>query len=125
MAASSDPNNVSTVSSDGQLAIRWFQSAAIGGRPLKKANALIARATPGRVHRTLRRAGGKDCSGSGTSILGRPQRRQVSASKSGRSHPQSLPHAVCELIAHTTPHRGTCLNNGSRSHERPPRSPRE
>jgi hypothetical protein len=55
--------------------------------------ALIARATPGRVQVTLRRAGGKDCSGSGTSVLGRPQRRQVSASSRGCSHPQSLARA--------------------------------
>jgi hypothetical protein len=98
MAASSDPNNVSTVSKEGQLAIRWFQSAAMGGRPLKKANALIARATPGRVHVTSRRAGGID-GGSATSILGRPHRRQVSVSNNGRSHPQSLAHAGCVLIA--------------------------
>jgi hypothetical protein len=37
----------------GQSAIRWFQSDGTGARPLKKANALIARITAGRVHVTF------------------------------------------------------------------------
>ena len=89
-AASSDPNKRSTVSSGGQSSpIRSLQSPGVGGRPRKKAKALSARTTPGRVHVTLPVARRPPSRGSGKTVGARPQRRQVSPSSRGRSQPQS------------------------------------
>jgi hypothetical protein len=105
-AAGTEPKSASTVSRGGQPSCsRPFQSAGAGGRPRKNMNARIARTTPARVQACFFRLGrrGSLSWSCGVRPTDRPQRRQVSPSRSGRAQRQARANPACSLMGRGRP----------------------